>query len=324
MDKNKYDLTIDKENITPNLDLSQDIKSINTFLDYLKYVRNYSDKTITNYAIDMRQFLNYLSKISDNLKNMNRKALRRYIAFLNKEGFSSKSIHRKVSSIKSLYKYLTVKKVIENNPALSLSYPKLKKKLPEILSVNEIEALFDSFKPATTKEYRDKCIMELLYSSGIRVSELTGLNVRDVDVFSKTIKVLGKGRKERIAFISDRAIKSLMDYLNVRREILIENNSNSEALFLSIKGKEKGTRLDSTTVYSIVRKYSQVIVSGKKISPHTFRHSFATHIMNNGADIRLVQELLGHKSISSTQIYAHVSKERLRTIYRQTHPHAKE
>lgn len=323
--KHVYDLNIEEENINKNIDLSEDIKLIIDFLDYLKYIRFFSEKTIINYTIDMRQFLNYLSTTGIHLKEVTKKNLRKYLVYLHKEDFSNKSIHRKISSLKSLFKYLSKKAYIQTSPALTLVYPKLEKKLPEILSVNEVEELMDNFSPNTLMEKRDKAIVEILYSSGIRVSELTGLDIGDADLISKTIKVLGKGKKWRIAFLTLRAMKALREYLSIRDRLLEEVKDKSclpkdeRPLFISVKG----TRLHHTSVYSIIKKYSHLISSGKNISPHTFRHSFATHLMNNGADIRLIQELLGHKNISNTQIYTHVSKDRLRDVYRQYHPHSK-
>ncbi len=324
--KNIYDLTIDDNNINKKIDLSKDIQQIIEFLDYIKYIRVFSEKTVINYTIDLRQFLNHLSKNEIHLKDITKKALRKYLVYMHKEKFSVRSIHRKISSLKSFFKYLSRMGYVENNPALTLNYPKLEKKLPEILSINEIENLVDSFTPSTPMEKRDKTIIEMLYSSGIRVGELTGLDIGDVDLLSKTIRVIGKGKKERIAFLTTSALRSLKQYLDVRDK-LYENVKNSpkipeeeNPLFLSLKG----TRLHPTSVYTIIKKYSKLITSGKKVSPHTFRHSFATHIMNNGADIRLVQELLGHENISTTQIYTHVSKERLRDVYRQYHPHSRE
>jgi tyrosine recombinase XerC len=323
--ENVYNLSIDDNNINKNIDLSKDIQKIIEFLDYIKYVRVFSEKTVINYTIDLRQFLNHLSKRGEHLRDITKKSLRKYIVYMHKEKFSVKSIHRKISSLKSFFKYLSKKGYVVNNPALTLNYPKLEKKLPEILSVNEVESLMDSFKPTTPIETRDKCIVETLYSSGIRVGELTGLNIGDIDLVSKTIKVIGKRKKERIAFLTTRALRSLKLYLDIRDQLFEDVKSslkilqNEKPLFISVKG----TRLHPTSVYTIIKKYSNLIASGKKISPHTFRHSFATHLMNNGADIRILQELLGHESISTTQIYTHVSKERLRDVYRQYHPHSK-
>jgi site-specific recombinase XerD len=319
-----YDLTINDENQNPNIDLSTDIRLIIDFLDELRYIRNYSGKTITNYMIDLRQFLNYLSIKGKHTEDMDRKNLRRYISYMHKEKFEIKSIHRKISSLKSFYKHLTRKEIITNNPALTLPYPKLEKKLPTVLSVMEVESLLDEFQPTTDKEIRDKCIIEMLYATGMRVSELTGINIGEADTLSKSIKVKGKGNKERLVFLNDRTVRLLREYQQARLRILNSESSNVKpndvaALFITLTGN----RIHPSTVYQIVKIYSKLLVSGKKISPHTFRHSFATHIMNNGADIRLVQELLGHESISSTQIYTHVSKDRLRDIYRKFHPHGK-
>jgi integrase/recombinase XerD len=321
----KYDLRINDENVNPNIDLTEDIQLVIRFLDDLKHIRKYSEKTITNYTIDLRQFLNHLSYNAKHIKDMDRKKLRRYISFMHQEGFEVKSIHRKISSIKSMYKYLTRKGVISNNPALTLPYPKLEKRLPTVLSVMEVERLLDEFQPSSDKEVRDKCIIEMLYATGMRVSELTGLDVGQTDTLSKSIKVKGKGNKERLVFLNDRSVRILREYNSSRLRILNSDTSSVnpkevDALFITLAGN----RIHPSTVYKIVRQYSHKLVSGKKISPHTFRHSFATHIMNNGADIRLVQELLGHESISSTQAYTHVSKDRLRDVYRRFHPHGKD
>lgn len=318
MERQIHNLTITEENKNTAINLSEDIEYITNFLDDLLYIKKYSQKTVINYTIDLRLYLNYLSAMQKHITEADQKFIRRYISYLNKKEFSIKSIHRKISSLKSIYKYLTRNNFITQNPMLNIQYPKLEKKLPEIMSIKEVEELLNSFDAVTTFDKRDKAICELLYSTGIRVSELTGIKISDIDIISKTIKILGKGNKERLVFLTDRALMSLKDYMNVRMNFISKKENTQESLFLGRSGKG----LNSASVYYIIKKHSIRITSGKDISPHTFRHSFATHLMNNGADIRLVQELLGHESITSTQIYTHVSKNRLRDMYRKTHPHS--
>ncbi|MBL8014172.1 MAG: tyrosine recombinase XerC [Candidatus Omnitrophica bacterium] len=279
------------------------------FLTHLEVERNYSDHTILNYRIDLDEFFDFLKGVE--LKNVDYPLLRRYVAHIRSKNLKPRSVARKLSALRSFYKYLHREGIVERNPAALLLTPKLDKKLPMFLSEDETVTLIESPNTEKTAELRDKAIFETLYSTGIRVSELVGLNENSVDMIGNVIRVLGKGKRERIVPIGETAIDAIRAYCSVR-------SKKSQALFLN----KNGQRLTTRSIANIVNKYIQRTSILKKISPHSLRHSFATHLLNRGADLRSVQELLGHQNLSTTQIYTHLTTERLKSVYDQAHPRA--
>ncbi len=282
---------------------------LDKFLSYLEIEKNYSSHTILNYRIDLDEFCRAMADVA--IEKIEYLHLRRYLAQIKTRNFRPRTVARKISAIRSFFKFLQREGHIKENPAVLLSTPKLDKKLPNFLTENEMTLLIEA--PVLDKEagFRDKAILETLYSAGLRVSELVGLNIENVDFFGNVVKVMGKGKKERIVPIGDVALKSLKDYLDRRKK-------KSNILFLN----KNGTRLTARSVGNIVHKCINLTSAHKSISPHVLRHSFATHLLNRGADLRSVQELLGHVNLSTTQIYTHVTTERLKSVYNKAHPRA--
>ena len=298
---------------------------LDRFVDYLKAARNASEHTVRAYSADIAQLLDFLEseKIGTSPGDIDSRTMRRYLARLQKLGTSKRSVARKLSSLRSFFKYLLRKGLIEADPTTGLPSPRLEKRLPKFLRAEQIEALMQ--KPDVSKPIgmRDAAILEALYASGMRVSELTGLDVEDLDISEGEAKVLGKGSKERIALLGRAACEALASYLSFGRPKLLpgtEDGPREQALFLN----RYGGRLSVEHVRHRVNKYFGQVSDEMKISPHALRHSFATHMLENGADLRSIQELLGHASISTTQIYTHVSRERLKQVYEAAHPRAGE
>lgn len=279
------------------------------FLSYLEIEKNYSEHTILNYKIDLEEFFDFLKGIS--FKDIDYPVLRRYVAHIRARNLKPRSVARKLSCLRSFFKYLHREGIVDKNPAKLLMTPKLDKKLPNFLSEEETLTLIESTDTDKSSELRDRAIFETLYSTGIRVSELVGLNEHSVDSIGNVIRVMGKGRKERIVPIGEKAIEALMAYAQVR-------SKKSGALFLN----KTGGRLTTRSIRNIINKYIQRAGLHKKVSPHAIRHSFATHLLNRGADLRSVQELLGHMNLSTTQIYTHLTTEKLKSVYDQAHPRA--
>ncbi len=278
---------------------------ISDYLSYLEVERGLSKNTILAYQGDLFDFFNFIEseKSEIQINEIKRKDFSNYTKFLAKKNLNPSTITRKIASIKGLFRYLCYKRDIETNPSISIVSPKLPKKLPRVLSINEIDKII---KEGLNTE--EQAIFELLYSAGIRVSELTDLNIKNIDLNQRVVKVFGKGSKERIVPINKTCIDILKKYLK-KRELVALKYDPKPYLFLN----EKGEKISRQKVYKIIRKQGELI--GKKISPHTIRHSFATHLLEKGADLRVVQELLGHASIVTTQIYTHVSKNVLREVY---------
>lgn len=279
------------------------------FLSYLEIEKNYSRHTLTNYKIDLEDFLKSVEKTPvDRIEYIH---LRRYLGELRSKKYRPRTLSRKLSAIRSFFKFLEREGHITNNPASTILSPKLDKTLPKFLSEEEINQFIEA--PDNKKRFgkRDRAILEVLYSAGVRVSELVGLNVDQVDLISSIAKVEGKGKKERLVPLGKQAVGAIKNYLDDRK-------GNASPLFLN----KNGTRLSDRAVRNIVNKYIKVACINNQISPHVLRHSFATHLLNRGADLRSVQELLGHVNLSTTQIYTHVSTDRLKKVYDQAHPHA--
>ncbi len=284
------------------------------FLDYLNLQKNYSSNTIRGYKRDILQFINFLKKNKiKSFKSISYEDFLSYLGYLRNYGYSETTIGRKVASLKSFFKFLSARKIIKSNPVALLSSPKKPDRLPDFLTVEEVEKILNIPSGKNWQSLRDKAILELLYSTGIRVGELTSLKIGDIDFFQELIKVKGKGKKERIVPIGSYALKALIEYIEKRP------NKKEKNVFLNKYGKP----LTERSVERIIDKYSKKAGIGKKITPHTFRHTFATHMLDRGADLRTVQELLGHERITTTQIYTHLTVEKLKEFYNKTHPRAR-
>lgn len=284
-----------------------DSENINQFLEYLKLEKNYSDNTISTYRYNIKKLDNYFKK---DLLKLSTKDLQKY---LNNQNLSSKTISHNISTLKMFYNYFLNKKLINNNPAKDLIRPKDKVSLPSVLTLNEVSELLN-IDIKTPYDARNKAILELLYSSGLRITELLNLEMSNIDLELDIIRVMGKGKKERIVPLGDYALDAIKDYVNNYRIVL--NKKNSSYLFLN----NLGNKISRQFIFKIIK--SEAIKKGikKNISPHTLRHTFATHLLKNGADLRVIQELLGHENLSTTQIYTHLSNESLKNEYDEFHP----
>ncbi|MDP8234653.1 MAG: tyrosine recombinase XerC [Candidatus Saelkia tenebricola] len=283
------------------------------FLRYLKIEKEVSFYTIKSYTEDLIIFQEFLG--TKDIKSVNHLDLRRFIAYLRTRSDSKRTISRRLSCLRSFFKFLMREGYIKKNPCLSISGVKLDKPLPKFLSYSEVSQLLDISPKPNYFSLRDQAIMETMYSTGIRVSELVNLNFQDLDFISQLVKVYGKGKKERILPIGGKALRAVKIYLEIRKTL---GYGNKSALFLN----KFGSRITERSINRIIKKHA--LIAGLKIdvSPHTLRHSFATHLLDRGADLRSVQELLGHASLSTTQIYTHLTLEGLKRIYEKTHPRA--
>ncbi len=281
--------------------------------------RDYSPHTITAYSRDLEDFRKFLEGKGEKWEDVDIYEIREYLAGLREKGYQKNTQSRKIASLRSFFKFLARKGWIRENPFLLVATPKREKPLPRFVGVEEMEKILSlPFKGVLGE--RDRALLELLYSSGIRVSEAVGLNIQDVGLVEGYIKVRGKGKKERIVPIGEKALEALEKYLPLRQKLLTSFRKDiyvdEEALFLN----RWGGRLTSRSVERIVDKYIRMAAVKSKVTPHTFRHSFATHLLERGADLRSVQELLGHASLSTTQVYTHLTPERIKTIYSSAHP----
>jgi tyrosine recombinase XerC len=286
---------------------------IGKFINYLKIEKNYSEHTLRCYESDLKELSSFLE--NKDPKKITHLHLRRYLAHLKQKNHAKRTIVRKLGAIRSFFRFLSRDKYIKTNPADGVFTPKLDKKLPEFLDADKIIKLITAPTKDNVSGLRDRAILEVLYSTGMRVSELVGLDQDDVDFIAGVAKVRGKGKKERIALLGKQAQRALDDYMNKRETA---RSGSSKALFLN----KLGTRLTDRSVRRIVDKYIRRCSIEQKISPHSIRHSFATHMLNNGADLRSVQELLGHKNLSTTQIYTHLGTRRIKEMYSKAHPRA--
>jgi integrase/recombinase XerC len=285
---------------------------IEKFIRYLEIERNYSSYTILNYRLDLENFKKFLGSVE--LEKIDYLTLRKYLATLKERNLGTKTIARRLSTLRSFFKFLTRDGYLKTNPILSLSSPRLEKHLPQFMTEGEVTKLIEATFAKSEKDergLRDRAILETFYSTGIRISELVGLDIEDIDFIGGVVKVMGKGKKERLAPIGDTAITAIRKYLEKRKK-------QSESLFLN----KSGRRITGRGVRNIVAKYIHLAGIKKGVSPHTFRHSFATHLLDRGADLRTVQELLGHANLSSTQIYTHLTTEKLKSVYDKAHPRA--
>lgn len=271
--------------------------------------------TISAYISDVKQLDKFLTAHAKALTTADFNTLRNFVHFLFDMGLSPLSINRKISAIKGLYRYLLFAKVIVNNPASELELLKVGRKLPVTLSVDEVTAIIESADEKTPLGLRDRACLELLYASGLRISELLNLKLTDVTMDSELLSVIGKGNKQRFVPFGKKAGRALDEYINQGRPLILKKRS-TPFLILNTRGK----RLSRVGFWKIMRKYRIKAGIKKRVTPHTFRHSFATHLLEGGADLRAVQELLGHADISTTQIYTHIDREYLKEIHRLHHP----
>ncbi len=288
----------------------------NKYIAYLEAEKNVSRYTLRNYKNDLLEFFGFIvSGGIETLRDVNKQTLRGYLAHLMSQGYAKSSIARRLSAIRSFFRYLQREELLATNPAATTVSPKLDRRLPSFLTVDEAKRLVESPDLSKADGQRDRALLELLYASGLRVSELVNLNAEQVNLATNEIRVWGKGSKERVVLIGGPAAHALETYLNAGRRELLGGKKNP-ALFVN----RYGQRLLARRVQKIVAKYSRNI--NKSVHPHVLRHTFATHLLDGGADLKVVQELLGHADLSSTQIYTHVTQGRARRIYLDTHPMA--
>jgi integrase/recombinase XerC len=295
---------------------------IEAFLEHLRLERGSSAHTVKAYHEDLsglQQFLAVrLGGANPSPRDLTTSRLRLYLAHLHERGMATTTIARRLASLRTFLKYLCREGVLDKNPAVGLRTPKLRSRLPRVLAAPEVETLLESPDAGTPFGARDRAILETFYSAGLRVSELVGIDVRDLDLEACTVTVRGKGKRERIAVLGSQAMAALKNWLFVRGQIAAGRQIDRGALFLN----HLGGRISTRSVARILAKHLKRSGVTSPASPHTLRHSFATHLLDRGADIRSVQELLGHRSLSSTQIYTHVSSRRLRETYDRAHPRA--
>ncbi len=323
---------------------------IRKFLDYLKFEKRFSEHTAKCYGADLSQFGEFLIGTSDAghqpadepislaqhqagpatavatqatlkvdqlLLSTQTDTVRTYLAFLNEKQYSKATIARKLATLRSFYKFLVKRSQVSSNPVVAVRTPKQEKKLPRFLEYEEVKKLLDTPPVSSWLGARDRAILETLYSTGIRVSELVALNMDDIDFLGEVVHIRGKGKKERIAPIGSSALQVIQHYMEYRNK-RAQSNSNFDSKVLFVN--KHGRRLSTRSVRRKMDKYLKMAGLDPAISPHTLRHSFATHMLNNGADLRSVQELLGHQSLSTTQIYTHLTTSKLKDVYKNAHP----
>lgn len=294
---------------------------IEQFLGYLGASRNASAMTVKSYAEDLAHFMRFLDDSDAGVASwdgVDIRLLRRYLGALQTGGYRKTTVARRLSCLRSFFAYLIRQHVIQADPALGLSAPRLEDRLPKVVTTEVMEALLQAPDPGTPAGLRDRAILELLYATGVRGSELEAMDVADVEFRAREIRVLGKGSKERVVIFGEAAQEALAEYLAHGRPRFLPSAGAEPALFLN----RLGTRLQVRSVRNILDKYVALVGEQLHLSPHALRHSFATHLLDGGADLRSVQELLGHTNLGTTQIYTHVSNQRLREAFRHAHPRA--
>lgn len=293
-------------------------KHLQAFLEYLLVEKGLADNTLAAYKRDLKKFFRYLEgKKAESLESVSRDTLSAYILYIRKKGESPATLARQIASLKGFFRFLCLEGVIETDPSLLLESPRLPQRLPRVLSESEVDNLLsikESSKPAAL---RDKAMLETLYATGMRVSELVNLNMSQVDLDMEYVRCLGKGNKERIIPLGAVSVEALKQYLAYGRPKLLKNISE-KAVFLNYLGK----RMTRQGLWKILKRFARASGITRDITPHTLRHSFATHLLTNGADLRSVQELLGHADVATTQIYTHLTGSKLKEIYEKTHPRA--
>ncbi|MFO1443623.1 site-specific tyrosine recombinase XerD [Bacillus sp. Bva_UNVM-123] len=294
--------------------------NLKDFIHYLIVEKGLAKNTIISYERDLKSYVKYLRNV-ESIKDLNvvqRTQIVQFLKFLKEQGKSTKTMARHIASVRSFHQFLLREKAVDHDPSVHIETPQLERSLPKVLNMQEVETLLDSPKTLDHYGLRDKAMLELLYATGIRVSELIGLNMGDVHLTMGFVRCIGKGSKERIIPIGRTATMVLEQYLQEGRSRFVSKKYRDEALFLNHHGK----RLSRQGFWKILKRLTEEAGIEKELTPHTLRHSFATHLLENGADLRAVQEMLGHADISTTQIYTHVSKTRLKDVYKQHHPRA--
>lgn len=293
-------------------------KELDRFIDYLKIVKRSSQHTIKSYTADLVQFLQFAEEAGGDI---NYQLIRRYLARLQREGAAKSTMERKLASLRGFFRFLVKKGMAERDPTVDIASPKKEKKLPTFLEENQMDLLMLCPDRTKAEGQRDRAILELLYATGLRVSELVSLRVSDLDAGETEFRVMGKGSKERVVLMGRAAREALDDYIeDGRGELVSRAKLRSNALFLNYRGGP----LTDRSVRRVIDRYIDSVSESSNISPHTLRHTFATHLLANGADLRSVQELLGHSSVATTQIYTHVTTDRLKQVYDLAHPRAHE
>jgi len=290
--------------------------SIKEFKYYLKVERSLADNSVNAYIRDIRKLADFSSKIKVNELNISVNEIRGFIADLNSKNISARSQARIISGVKAFFKYLIIEDYITNDPTMLIENPKIGLKLPEFLSVDEIELIISSIDLSNKQGERNKAILETLYSCGLRVTELINLKISNINFKEGYIKVIGKGDKERLTPIGSNALKYISIYVNEVRIHQKISKNHEDFVFLN----NRGTKLSRVMIFTLIKKIVDKVGIKKKVSPHTFRHSFATHLIEGGADLRAVQEMLGHESITTTEIYTHLDRDYLRSNIMQFHP----
>lgn len=293
---------------------------INEYQYYLKREKGLSQNTITAYLRDLEQYRTYLEKSYEitKIQKIERKHIETFLKSLHKKDLSSKSLSRKLTAIKGFHQFLLIENELDTNVAYDIESPKVDKTLPQVLSVQEVIKIIEAVKGTDPLSIRNQALLELIYGSGLRVSELLDLKIADIHLLEGYVRVLGKGNKEREVPLGDMSVQALRLYLTKSRNQLTMNSI--DYLFLNQDGK----RLSRQGFFKILRKIAKAAGIDRDVSPHTLRHSFATHLLEAGVDLRTLQELLGHEDIQTTQIYTHISQKHLKDVYLNTHPRAKE
>ena len=290
--------------------------SIKEFKYYLKVERSLADNSVNAYIRDIRKLADFSSKIKVNELNISVNEIRKFIADLNSKNISARSQARIISGVKAFFKYLIIEDYITNDPTMLIENPKIGLKLPEVLSVDEIELIISSIDLSNKQGERNRAILETLYSCGLRVTELINLKISNINFKEGYIKVIGKGDKERLTPIGSNALKYISIYVNEIRIHQKISKNHEDFVFLN----NRGSKLSRVMIFTLIKRIVDKVGIKKKVSPHTFRHSFATHLIEGGADLRAVQEMLGHESITTTEIYTHLDRDYLRSNIMQFHP----
>jgi integrase/recombinase XerD len=298
-------------------------EQIKQFLDYLKAEKGYSNNTLAAYQNDLGQYHTFLQGLPPEQRprgwgNVTRDHIVSYILEMKEREYASSTVARKVAAVKSFFKFLEKNGQINENPAKDMETPRAEKHLPATISAAEVDRLMAAPAGDSPATQRDRAMLELLYATGLRVSELVALSINDVDLDAGSVRCLGKGKKERLLPIYDRARDALATYIHQGRAKLLNSGSQEDALFLN----RRGTRLTRQGLWLIIKRYVEEVGISENVTPHTLRHSFATHMLSGGADLRAVQQMLGHANISTTQIYTQVTPDRMREVYDETHPRA--
>lgn len=294
---------------------------VNAFLTYLADERNMSEHTIRNYAVDLEQFVKHLTENAEiNLfpADITHLSVRGFLAYLDEQGISKRTVARKLAALRSFYKFLLKRGRVSQSPVAAIRTPRIQKKLPTYLTLPQIEALLATPDTNTFAGLRDRAIMELLYSAGLRSFELVELNHDDIDMANATVRARGKGKKERINPVGSFALRAVQSYIEAKERHPDRMRFDAEAIFIN----SRGGRLTTRSIRRILVRYAGEANLPGDVTPHTLRHSFATHLLSRGADLRVVQELLGHQSISTTQNYTHLSMDEVSTAYALAHPRA--